>query len=228
MKSYPKCIFFCLFSLLALVSATAQTRSRYTFQPKDGDDKAVVVLTQDPSKNPSFVWVDQDGTVYLGLKLLEMTPELRQHFGVPAETGVLVSQVTPDGLADIAGLQVGDILTKINGVPINKTYEVYSPLGDPVTGDQVDLEYYRDGLAFSAKATLREIDIERFPSKVNKNEFVFSSEMKEKVGAMFFSDDQQVTPLEVVKIPDTQLQKKIEMLEQRLQKLEKLLSEKDK
>ena len=62
---------------------------------------------------------------YLGVSLLDLTPELREHFG-RKETGVMVLRVTADGPAAKAGLQVGDVITAIDGIAVDSSGDVGS------------------------------------------------------------------------------------------------------
>ena len=60
----------------------------------------------------------------VGLQVTEITPALRTHYGAPEEVGVLVTRVEPEQLAEVAGLEVGDILVRIGGNPIRSEREV--------------------------------------------------------------------------------------------------------
>ena len=50
----------------------------------------------------------------LGMKVDNITPQLRQQFGTGEKTGVLVVSVDPGGLADEAGIQRGDVIKQVN------------------------------------------------------------------------------------------------------------------
>ena len=56
--------------------------------------------------------------------MTEITPALREHYGAPEEAGVLVTRVEPERLADLAGLEVGDVLVRIGDAPISSEREV--------------------------------------------------------------------------------------------------------
>lgn len=60
----------------------------------------------------------------VGLQVTEITPALRLHYGAPADAGVLVTRVEPERLADVAGLEVGDVLVRIGDAPISSEREV--------------------------------------------------------------------------------------------------------
>lgn len=57
----------------------------------------------------------------LGVRLVEISPELRRHYGAPPEAGVLVAAVDPGGLAARTGLEVGDVIVRVCGAPLTLT-----------------------------------------------------------------------------------------------------------
>lgn len=81
---------------------------------------------------------------YLGVGLTELTPELRTHFGAPENAGVMVSSVEPGSPADKAGLQVGDILARIDGKDVKSSWDVRSRVRELEEGQQIPLEVWRD------------------------------------------------------------------------------------
>ncbi|HKH46941.1 MAG TPA: PDZ domain-containing protein [Thermoanaerobaculia bacterium] len=95
---------------------------------------------------------------YLGIGLTELTPELRTHFGAPEDAGVMVSHVEPGGPADKAGLEVGDILARIDGKDVRASWDVRAQVRDFEEGQQVPLEVWRNRKAqtLTAAVTLRE------------------------------------------------------------------------
>ena len=104
---------------------------------------------------------------YLGVEALELTPELREHFGAPTEIGVMVSRVADDSPAQSAGLQVGDILTTVDDESIASFVDLFHEISRHEEGDAVRVEVWRDTrlLAFDATLTKLErpqIDIRRF------------------------------------------------------------------
>ncbi len=84
---------------------------------------------------------------YLGVGLTDLTPELRSHFGVPEESGVMVSKVEPGSPAEKAGIKVGDILTSIDGKAVKSSWDVRGKIRDYDDGQQVPVEVWRNGKA---------------------------------------------------------------------------------
>jgi serine protease Do len=54
----------------------------------------------------------------LGIKVAELTPERSQQLRVQGDRGIVVTEVQPDGLADRAGIQEGDLIREVNGARI--------------------------------------------------------------------------------------------------------------
>jgi S1-C subfamily serine protease len=50
-----------------------------------------------------------------GIRVDQLTDQLRDFFGVPGNNGVLVSYVESGSAAEKAGLKAGDVITEVNG-----------------------------------------------------------------------------------------------------------------
>ena len=81
---------------------------------------------------------------YLGVRLLEMTPELRTHFGAPKDAGVLVAGVEESSPAAKAGIQVGDIITKADGDRIESGGDLTRAVRRMKSGETLKVEVSRD------------------------------------------------------------------------------------
>ncbi|MEE8368099.1 MAG: PDZ domain-containing protein [Thermoanaerobaculia bacterium] len=82
---------------------------------------------------------------FLGVELNELSSELREHFGVPGDVGVMVSKVLPDSPADKAGVQVGDIISGVDNEDIKSGRALAREIRSREEGETVDLEVWRDG-----------------------------------------------------------------------------------
>jgi len=54
----------------------------------------------------------------LGMSVRQITPELAGHYGLPLDSGVVISRIDPDGLAAEGGLRTGDIILQVNNFDI--------------------------------------------------------------------------------------------------------------
>lgn len=96
------------------------------------------------------------GGAFLGVQLSELTPELRTHFGVPEDAGVMVGKLVDGSPAFRAGLEVGDIVTAVDGEPVASASALALAIRGHEDGDTVVLEVWRDGQVQKISATLEE------------------------------------------------------------------------
>lgn len=55
---------------------------------------------------------------YTGAQLEVMGPQLAEYFGVEGNAGLLVRRVEPDSPAEVAGIRAGDVVLRVNQVPV--------------------------------------------------------------------------------------------------------------
>ena len=60
----------------------------------------------------------------IGLRVSDMTQELRHQFKLKRQKGVVIKEVRPGSPAARAGLQPGDIVLKLNGQSVGKARQV--------------------------------------------------------------------------------------------------------
>ena len=114
------------FAILAVPLAAQEQKKMETRVIINGEDvKAVLVDEEGRAKvlpfgeGSGFAWVhggkgdnalrylDLGGhRRFIGVQLMSLTPELREHFGVPSEAGVMVSKVFEDTPAERAGIEI--------------------------------------------------------------------------------------------------------------------------
>lgn len=150
--------------LLAPGSATAMQGQAGEGQVATG---ARVVVVRGEDHRPTMTWSLLGPRSYLGVQMVELTPELRRHFGVPEDTGVLVSRVIEESPAATAGIEVGDIVTRIEGKELGSPSDLVHAVAQHESGETVDLEIWRQGKTqeISVQLTEREgrwVDIRQF------------------------------------------------------------------
>lgn len=72
------------------------------------------------------------------------------------QEGVVVVDVTSNTSASEAGLQSGDVITSFNGQPVTTGLELRQALYKTRVGDEVDVEFYREGQLQTKIMTMRE------------------------------------------------------------------------
>jgi len=92
--------------------------------------------------------------VRLGVRVIATTAPLRRTLGVDTGKGALALEVEPDGPAARAGLQAGDVLTRVAGKPVGDAGDILEVLADRKAGAEVPVEYVRDREVRTATVTL--------------------------------------------------------------------------
>jgi len=105
----------------------------------------------------------------IGISVESITPLLATGLGLGQDWGVLVADVTPDGPADKAGLQPGDIVLSLNGRTMENARELEVSLYRIPVGDKVSLEVLRGGnrLSMDVPVTREADDPLRFADMVD-------------------------------------------------------------
>lgn len=81
---------------------------------------------------------------YIGVQYQSISPNLARRYGLPVEWGVYVTEVAADSPAASAGLQVGDIITHINGVELDESHSYINTLFQYKPGDRVTIGFVRN------------------------------------------------------------------------------------
>jgi len=81
---------------------------------------------------------------YLGVGIQDLTPTLADSFGLRSHGGALVTDVQPGGPGAKAGLRSGDVITAINGQPVESSGSLSLSVGETAPGTKVALDILRD------------------------------------------------------------------------------------
>ena len=82
---------------------------------------------------------------YIGATVQDVTPEISESLGLAGRKGALVSDLTPGGPSEAAGLKPGDVVLAVNGHDVNSASELTRQVAIARAGDQVHLQVRRDG-----------------------------------------------------------------------------------
>jgi putative serine protease PepD len=88
----------------------------------------------------------------MGVQTVPVSPEVAGQFGGPA--GLYLREVAPGGPAEQAGLKRSDIVTAIEGRSMNGPESLLLATVGKKPGDQVRVQYSRNGAAGTATVTL--------------------------------------------------------------------------
>lgn len=99
---------------------------------------------------------------YIGVGIQEVTPDLAKAFNAPAEKGALIGNVESNGPGAKAGLQRGDVITELNGQPVNGPNDLRLKIGTMTPGTTIHLKISRNGEMRDVSLTLGQV-----PSEAN-------------------------------------------------------------
>jgi serine protease Do len=92
----------------------------------------------------------------LGVTVQAIDQTLAENFGLKSPQGALVSSVQKNSPAAKAGLEPGDVITKFNGVAINRSSDLPSLVASLRAGSPAKIEIWRDGKTREVTAQLAE------------------------------------------------------------------------
>ncbi len=90
----------------------------------------------------------------LGVAVQEVNQTLADSFKLDKPEGALISSVEKGGPADKAGLEPGDVIRKVDGLPIVASGDLPSAISLSAPGDKVKLDIWRKGAAQQIEARL--------------------------------------------------------------------------
>ena len=93
---------------------------------------------------------------YLGVGAQDLTPTLAESLGLKAQRGALVADVQPDSPAAKGGLKNGDVITGVNGQPVEDANKLTFSVGAVSPGTKLELDVVRDGKTEKVKLTAGE------------------------------------------------------------------------
>ena len=112
--------------------------------------------------------------------LLDDVPQAAQQYGVPAGAEVLA--ILDGSGADNGGLQVGDIITAVNGTEVSGSSALQSAVSEFSAGDTVTLSIYRNGETTTVDVTLDEENTERNQAMDELNQEYSASQQQQQGG----------------------------------------------
>jgi serine protease Do len=91
---------------------------------------------------------------HIGIGIADVTPENAKFFDEKTAIGGVVTQVDPDSPGAKAGLEIGDVITEIDGQKVNDAGELQVLVGQKQPGTKITLTVLRNGKTMSVPVTL--------------------------------------------------------------------------
>jgi serine protease Do len=117
-------------------------------------------------KDDVTIFVDGDGSGWLGVETQEVTAGKAKELKLPAERGILVGKIIPDSPAAKAGLKENDVVTEINGQRVEGAAQFRRMVHEIPAGRSIQLTVWRDGHSQTLSATLGKSEERRHSMKM--------------------------------------------------------------
>jgi Do/DeqQ family serine protease len=129
---------------------------------------------------------------YIGVSFTELNPDVATELKINTTNGLYVSELVAGGGAEAAGLQKGDIITKVEGNKVYESSDLQERVGRLQPGDKVRLTVLRNGAERNFTITLKG---DPAPAKRTAAVSKSAEELYNKLGASF----QPLTPAQKAK-----------------------------
>ena len=117
---------------------------------------------------------------FLGIGIQQVTPELADEFDLESPKGILVTQVEPGSAAEKAGIELDDVIVKLNGKGVGLLHSFRNRIAAHRPGTEMNLTLVRDGQRKTLTAVAGEL-----PG-------ASAAEMLDKLGMKLTDWDEQV------------------------------------
>ncbi|MDX1641442.1 MAG: Do family serine endopeptidase [Balneolaceae bacterium] len=118
---------------------------------------------------------------YLGIQFGgEVDNTMARALGLDNARGIVIGEVMPDGPANQAGLQEGDVILTLNGEDVEGWANFRTKIGTRKPGDEITLGIFRDGERMSLDVELGELETEQMASNNIQNDEM--EDLRERLG----------------------------------------------
>jgi serine protease Do len=134
------------------------------FSPSGGNVGIAFAIPASTAKDVVEDLID-DGKInrgWLGVQIQPVTQDIADSLGLAEPKGALVNDPQAGGPAVKAGIKSGDVITAINGVPVESPKDLARKVADIVPGTKTDFTLWRDGKAVTIPVAIEQLaDVEK-------------------------------------------------------------------
>jgi len=118
---------------------------------------------------------------FVGISFKELDEDVANEYHIDKNVGLYVDEVVPGGGAEQAGIQKGDVITKVEGNKVYESSDLQEPVGRLEPGDKIHLTVLRGNEEKNFTVTLKANKPEIKTATVTKS----AEELFNRIGASF-------------------------------------------
>ena len=100
------------------------------------------------------------GVIQVEVSRDHLTPETAKAFGLPNTSGAVINKVVPQGPADRAGIEPGDVVVEFGGKPVKDSDSLVGMVVNTKPGTSVPIVVYRDNQRKTLNVVVGELDLD--------------------------------------------------------------------
>ncbi|HET7698057.1 MAG TPA: trypsin-like peptidase domain-containing protein [Vicinamibacterales bacterium] len=105
------------------------------------------------------------GVIGVEVSIDHLTTETARAFGLPNTNGALINKVNPNGPADKAGVEPGDVVVEFGGKPVKDSDSLVAMVVSTKPGTSVPIVVYRNNQRRSLNVVVDELDLDAEQSR---------------------------------------------------------------
>lgn len=95
---------------------------------------------------------------WLGVRIQTVSEEIAENLGLDEASGALVTSINPDGPAQDAGIEKGDVILSFNGKKVPEMRKLPRIVAETNVGQTVDVDVWRDRKKITLKVKVGELE----------------------------------------------------------------------
>ena len=80
---------------------------------------------------------------WLSINAVDVNPKLMAYYNLPIDKGVVVTRIVPESEADKSGIEMADIIIRIDDIQINNVQDMIKVINKHEVGNKVEIEVFR-------------------------------------------------------------------------------------
>ncbi len=105
---------------------------------------------------------------WISISAVDVNPKLVAYYHLPSDKGVVITNVVPGSDADKSGIEIGDILVRIDDMDINNVRDLIKVMNKHKVGDKITMQLFRGPEKVQLETMLEKSPSARIPQQATQ------------------------------------------------------------